>query len=156
MAGFKNIDLEKVSTLGPVGFVSQAPGTVASVLTAIVLYPIFYILPQPLDFLVLAAVVGVSALVLLLSWPRKDHKHIVIDEVAGQAIACFFMPTTILGFIAAVALFRFFDITKPGPIKKLEAMRPMWLGIFIDDVAAGFAAGIVGMIVFFIGGIVFF
>ena len=148
MAGLKNIDLEKVSTLGPIGHLSEAPGTVASVLTALVFYPVLWVMPQPLDFLVIAAVVGICALVLLLSWPSDDHKEIVIDEVAGQAIACFFLPTTIWAFILAVFLFRIFDILKPGPIKRLEKLRPVWLGIFVDDVAAGFAAGISGMVLY--------
>ena len=155
LAGLKNIDLHQVATLGRVGYVKEAPGTVASVLTAIALYPVFWLVPQPLHILVVIAVVGIAALVLLLSWPSGDHKEIVIDEVAGQAIACFFVPTTIVWFIVAVVLFRIFDIAKPGPIKKLEAVRPMWLGIFIDDVAAGLVAGVIGLGLYWASALVF-
>ena len=39
-------------------------------------------------------------------------------------------------------LFRFFDITKIGPIKKFEAL-PGGLGIMADDIIAGLCAFIV-------------
>ena len=76
---------------------------------------------------------------------RKDPKEVVVDEVAGQAI-------TLVGFhaafpgsvggaflggvVAAFLLFRFLDIWKPGPVRRLEAL-PGGTGIVLDDVAAG-------------------
>jgi phosphatidylglycerophosphatase A len=43
-------------------------------------------------------------------------------------------------------LFRAFDITKPWPIRKLEAL-PEGTGIMLDDVAAGVLAMAVGAII---------
>jgi phosphatidylglycerophosphatase A len=67
---------------------------------------------------------------------REDPGHVVIDEVAGQWLTLVVCrpdwPHALLG----LALFRLFDITKPWPIRKLEALPGGW-GIMLDDLAAG-------------------
>ena len=74
---------------------------------------------------------------------RKDPGIVVVDEVAGQLIAFLFIPVNagwwviITGFIA----FRLFDIWKPYPIRRLEALES-GLGIMADDVLAGVYAAI--------------
>ena len=45
------------------------------------------------------------------------------------------IKTGLIGFIA----FRFFDILKPGPIKKIEKL-PKGLGVMADDLLAGIFA----------------
>ena len=70
----------------------------------------------------------------------EDPGHVVIDEVAGQAIALAFAP--VFGWKYALAgfiLFRAFDIIKPPPVRQLERLRAGW-GIMMDDVAAGLLA----------------
>ena len=77
---------------------------------------------------------------------KKDPGKVVIDEVAGQFIALIPVPfvlgtawwTAILAFI----LFRFFDIVKPYPARRLESLEA-GLGIMADDIAAGVYAAIV-------------
>ena len=77
---------------------------------------------------------------------KKDPGRVVIDEVAGQFVALIPVPfvletawwTAILAFI----LFRFFDIVKPYPARKLESLEA-GLGIMADDVVAGVYAAIV-------------
>ncbi len=74
----------------------------------------------------------------------KDPRQIVIDEVAGQLMTLMFVPfsagwqTIAAGFL----LFRFFDVWKPFPGRKLEQLDS-GLGIMIDDLVAGFYAAIV-------------
>lgn len=74
---------------------------------------------------------------------RKDPGAVVVDEVVGQMIAFLFVPfnsgvwTIIVGFFA----FRLFDIWKPYPIRRLEALDA-GLGIMADDVLAGAYAAI--------------
>jgi phosphatidylglycerophosphatase A len=77
---------------------------------------------------------------------KSDPREIVIDELAGQCIAL--TPAVILTkfsplLVAALgfALFRFFDITKPLGIKKLEKLPAGW-GILADDLLAGVYAGL--------------
>jgi phosphatidylglycerophosphatase A len=72
----------------------------------------------------------------------KDPSKVVIDEVAGQMIALLSGPfwiQTWWGIITAFILFRAFDIWKPYPIRKLEALES-GLGIMLDDVLAGIYA----------------
>jgi phosphatidylglycerophosphatase A len=98
--------------------------------------------------------VAVSAIALAGIWAashveklsaRKDPGKVVIDEVVGQFIALIPVPfvletawwTAILAFI----LFRFFDIVKPYPARRLESL-PGGLGIMADDVIAGVYAAL--------------
>ncbi|HJU53508.1 MAG TPA: phosphatidylglycerophosphatase A, partial [Pyrinomonadaceae bacterium] len=75
---------------------------------------------------------------------RKDPGVVVADEVAGQLIAFLFVPVNVgwWAIIAGFALFRLFDIWKPYPIRRLEALES-GLGIMADDVLAGVYAAIV-------------
>jgi phosphatidylglycerophosphatase A len=74
---------------------------------------------------------------------RKDPGAVVIDEVVGQLLTFAFVPagagpwTVLAGFLA----FRVFDIWKPYPIRRLEALKA-GLGIMADDVLAGFYAAV--------------
>jgi len=71
---------------------------------------------------------------------RADPSECVIDEVAGQFVACAFAPRALLGFTLAFLLFRMFDIFKPWPIGLAERLHG-GLGIMADDIVAGVAAG---------------
>jgi phosphatidylglycerophosphatase A len=81
---------------------------------------------------------------------KKDPGKVVIDEVAGQMLSLAAMPlafaswwTLVLAFVA----FRFFDIVKPYPARRLESLEA-GLGIMADDIVAGaYAALVVGLVV---------
>lgn len=77
---------------------------------------------------------------------REDPGFVVIDEVAGQWIALIAMKPDWKHAALALGLFRLFDIWKPWPIRRLEAL-PEGTGIMLDDVAAGVLALAVGLIV---------
>lgn len=82
-----------------------------------------------------------------------DHRSIVWDEFIGQWIAL--LPLLIpgllpagnlaqaLAILAGFALFRLFDVWKPGPISWLDRRVKGGLGVMIDDVLAGVFAAIV-------------
>ncbi len=67
---------------------------------------------------------------------REDPGFIVVDEVAGQWLALLFVPPLWPNALLALILFRFFDILKPWPIRRFEAL-PEGTGIMADDLAAG-------------------
>ena len=67
---------------------------------------------------------------------EKDAPSIVIDEIAGYLISMFLVPSG-WGFMAAgFILFRFFDIVKPWPLKRVQDLHG-GLGVMLDDVGAG-------------------
>ncbi|HEV7745018.1 MAG TPA: phosphatidylglycerophosphatase A [Pyrinomonadaceae bacterium] len=78
---------------------------------------------------------------------KKDPGKVVIDEVAGQYLALIAVPFASLTsawplLVLAFILFRFFDIVKPYPARKMESL-PGGLGIMADDIVAGLYAAIV-------------
>jgi phosphatidylglycerophosphatase A len=89
-----------------------------------------------------ATVIGLWAIeVYLQTAALKDPKEVVIDEVAGQLFALVPAGLDWRLWIIAFILFRFFDITKIGPIGWAERL-PRAFGVMIDDVIAGIVAGL--------------
>jgi phosphatidylglycerophosphatase A len=144
-----------IATFFGAGLGRPGPGTYGSV-TTVLLWGLYAWLARPTPHSLLIALVAVIVLSLALGVPaativaresgRKDPQFIVIDEVAGQAIALLFMPANWLGGLIALILFRLFDITKPFPIRQFENLPEGW-GIVFDDVAAGlYALGVASLL----------
>ncbi len=97
-----------------------------------------------------ACVICVPAVAALVG--KTDPGEVVIDEVAGQAVAFLIVPwllpadasSTQVWLVAGLGflLFRVIDITKPWPIKKLEAFPAGW-GVLADDLLAGVFAAVI-------------
>ena len=68
---------------------------------------------------------------------RKDPGIFVIDEVIGYLITVLWLrgPSP-LALVVAFFVFRFFDIVKPPPARRMERI-PGGHGILLDDVMAG-------------------
>lgn len=73
----------------------------------------------------------------------NDPSVVVIDEVSGQLIALtpILLAPSLEGIFVSFALFRFFDIFKPYPIRKLERLRAGH-GVMADDALAGVYAAV--------------
>lgn len=132
------------STFFGAGFFPVAPGTAASFITMLIYKFGLYKLSWPFQaliivFLVIAGAAASTRYGRLLN--RKDPGRIVIDETCGQLIALFLVTPGWKELLLAFILFRIFDILKPYPIKKLEALPHGW-GIMADDVGAGLAAAV--------------
>ena len=79
------------------------------------------------------------------SWSGADDDPgwVVIDEVAGQMLALLALPRpTWPGLVAAFALFRAFDIAKPGPVGWADRQGGA-VGIMADDILAGAGAALI-------------
>lgn len=66
----------------------------------------------------------------------RDPGVIVIDEVAGMALAALLLPPTPRALAAAFALFRVFDVAKPPPARAAGRL-PGGVGVVLDDLVAG-------------------
>jgi phosphatidylglycerophosphatase A len=134
-----------LSTFFGVGRSPVAPGTAAS----IVALPLAWLIqrycgPYILAIAALAAFgIGVwSTGRYARETGKDDPSECVIDEVAGQWLACAFAPLSLPGYGIAFALFRLFDITKLWPVSWGEKQSG-GMGIMLDDMIAGAMAGII-------------
>ena len=143
-----------IATLGPIGTSLPAPGTFGSIAALIAGYFLlsagwFWLAGSTL----LALLAGVwAAEIYEAESGKKDASEVIIDEVAGQWSVLLVAPLSIEGFITAFLLFRFFDITKPFPVNKAEAIKG-GMGVMADDMVAGFLAG-VGVIALMLSGVI--
>ena len=91
-------------------------------------------------------IAGVAVLITILGiWVSKrmahatgtkDPQFVVIDEAAGVMLTLAFAPATWQGAVAALLLFRLFDITKPPPCRWCERHLSPGPGIMLDDTCA--------------------
>ncbi len=127
-----------------------APGTAGSLLgllLAWILASHVPILGRPLGLLMSGLVVGLIGVVVsgpvCRALESEDPGCIVIDEIAGQMVACagaVLVPGSPLwAWGAAFVLFRVFDVWKPLGIGRLQKLPGGW-GIVADDLAGGLAA----------------
>lgn len=143
-----NAPARVIATWFGLGYVPKGPGTAGSVggmLIAWVLHE--YAGAGPMTFAVLGIVLCIPGIwaagVVAKELGREDPQIVVVDEVVGQWI-------TLAGashlnwksWLAALALFRLFDIWKPAPVRQLERL-PGGVGIVADDAMAGVYAALV-------------
>ena len=82
---------------------------------------------------------------------KEDPSEIVIDEWVGQWIALWLIPHSFYWGFASFVLFRFFDISKLGPVQGMDDIKS-GTGIMMDDVVAGILALLVTQsLYYFIG-----
>ena len=143
MTKFADILLCNLATLGPIGHLRLAPGTIGSL---VALGTGYLIANLSLGVLV-AAILALSILGTFAAerygqrTGKKDASEVIIDEVAGQWIALIILPLDLWWFAAAFVLFRFFDITKIGPVGMAEQLSG-GVGVMADDIVAGLLAAL--------------
>lgn len=121
------------------GYLPKAPGTWGSLLALPLhfflrqLTPSHYALALGAIFFIAVITAGQAEKIL----DRKDPGVIVIDEVIGMLITLIAAPDNPLIWLLGFALFRFFDIFKPYPIRLIDQRINGGLGIVLDDVLAG-------------------
>ena len=68
---------------------------------------------------------------------KKDPGIVVTDEVAGYFVTIAWIGKPEIGYLlAGFFVFRVFDVWKPWPVRRLEAIGG-GTGILLDDLAAG-------------------
>ncbi len=125
------------------GLSPWAPGT-AGTLLAWAMYPLIraplseFVFFALLISLFLAGVIAAERTGQALGVP--DHGAIVWDEIIATWLVLAFTPETLIWQAIAVALFRFFDIVKPPPVRWADRSFKGGFGVMFDDiVAAGYA-----------------
>lgn len=134
-----------ISTFFGLGYFPVAPGTITSLVVILAYKFYLYQLSWPLYLLIIffLFLVGVyTSTKFSAESNKKDPRKIVIDEACGQLLVLFRMSEAWFPVLASFILFRVFDIVKPYPIKKVEALPAGW-GIMMDDVVAAIYAGVI-------------
>jgi len=121
-----------------IGALPIMPGTYATI-AAIPLYLMLVKLP------LLAYITITIALNALGVWlcgktnrdfGTEDHPAAVWDEIAAFLIVMIGVPITWYYIALGVALFRLFDIWKPGPIGWVDRNMHGGIGVMLDDILA--------------------
>ena len=120
------------------GLSPVAPGTMGT----LVAIPFAFALKSlgPVGFWIVLVFLFFLGVLLCEQVSRKlgvhDHGGIVWDEMVGYWLSIAFVPLQWQWLLAAFLLFRFFDIIKPWPIRKIDEKIKGGLGIMTDDVVA--------------------
>lgn len=118
------------------GYSPLAPGTLGSIWGLLIYlqlreFPGVYILTVTLLFAVGFLLCGKAEQI----FGRKDSPRIVIDEIASMSLVYLFIKPTRFMIISGFLLFRIFDIIKPSPAKRIQALSGS-AGVMLDDVVA--------------------
>ena len=143
-----------IATLGGIGLFPLAPGTVGSIFGWI----IFIVLSHYIEMIFATVlIIFLSIYVSNLATKdlvNKDHKSIVIDEMAGIWLAM--IPVIYIASsqyertlyaVVTLIFFRLFDILKPYPISYVDKNFKGGFGIVLDDLIAGVFAGILATVI---------
>lgn len=128
-----------------VGYSPIAPGTLGTLIAI----PVYYFLSNISSPIYEITLVGFFFLSVWISesaeifFGKKDDQRIVIDEIMGFLVTMLWVPKTAILMVIGFFLFRFFDILKPFPIRRLEKRLKGGYGVVLDDVLAGVYANIV-------------
>lgn len=146
-------------TVGYSGLAPKAPGTVGSFVSLLLGMFILTFLDAQTLFLgtLLISIIAIKAIDKYEAQSGiHDDKRIVIDELAGMWLALSIAPAISInlneiadfqnGFliqsILSFVLFRYFDITKPSIIGRIDDNVKGGMGVMGDDIVAGLVAGI--------------
>lgn len=142
------------------GRLPVAPGTWGSLPPTLVFALMCLLSTSAVIVSIVMAVLALAGSVLCIKFApasitatgKTDPREVVADELAGQAVTLLVIPFLVVGTastsqiwgiaVLGFLLFRFFDIVKPWPIRKLEKLPQGW-GVLADDLMAGLYAAIV-------------
>ncbi len=132
-----------LATVCGAGYLPIAPGTAGSAVALVILWLVPFSPAGLVAFFVVVTLAGTwAAHVAEAALGEKDPGVIVIDEVAGMTLAVLALPRTVPVLLTAFVLFRVFDVVKPFPAGRAQAL-PGGLGVMVDDLIAGLYALVV-------------
>lgn len=143
MSRVSDFFVKAAATFFGVGYARRAPGTFGSLAgLALAAFLGAWLLPALIFLLIVGYAICRPAVRVFSS---GDPSRFVLDEVCGMMIGASVYPKTPLWYLAAFALFRFFDILKPWPISKVQGMKHP-SAIMSDDVLAGVFTAALGFL----------
>jgi phosphatidylglycerophosphatase A len=144
-----------IATCGYLGYIPVAPGTFGSAAGLALFAAIRSSGSSTAEWIVIAILFGAgiwSGTIAEDHFGGIDPGPVVLDEVVGMLITLAFLPVNALGAVAGFLVFRLFDVIKPWPSARFEAL-PGGLGVMADDGMAAVYSNLVvrGLIALFPG-----
>jgi phosphatidylglycerophosphatase A len=133
-----------IATAGYCGYFPIAPGTVGSAAGLLVYALVWWSGSPVLEVGLIAALFAIGVWAGTIAeryFGGVDPGPIVVDEVVGMLITLAFIPVGLTGALAGFFLFRVFDVIKPYPAGRLEALHG-GLGVMADDAMAAVYANL--------------
>ncbi len=141
--------VNNLATLGPLGYLTKAPGTMGSV-AGVLWYSAVFHFASPMGYLLLLAVsifiaIGICGEAEQRMF-KRDPGEVVLDEFVCIPVCFIGLQGAISAWggwawcllLAGFLLFRLFDITKPLIINRMQNL-PGGVGVVADDFAAALA-----------------
>jgi phosphatidylglycerophosphatase A len=133
-----------LATAGYTGYAPIAPGTVGSAVGLLVYVLVWWTRSPVVEVGLIVGLFGAGTWAGTIAeryFGGIDPGPIVIDEVVGMLMTLAFIPVTLTGAIVGFFLFRLFDVIKPYPAGRLEALHGGF-GVMADDAMAAIYANI--------------
>jgi len=136
-----------LATAGYSGYFPIAPGTVGSAVGLLVYAAIRWAQSPVLPIVEVLVILSLFAAGVWASTAAERHfggidpGPIVLDEVVGMLMTLAFIPVGLSGALAGFVLFRIFDVIKPFPARRFEALHG-GLGVMADDAMAAIYANV--------------
>ena len=134
-----------IASFGYWGYFPIAPGTVGSAAGLVVYLLVWWTQSLAVE---IALILSLFAAGVWAGTPAEryfggiDPGPILIDEVVGMLITLAFIPVGLSGALLGFFIFRVFDVIKPYPAGRFEAMHG-GLGVMADDAMAAIYANLV-------------
>jgi phosphatidylglycerophosphatase A len=133
-----------IATAGYAGYFPIAPGTVGSAVGLLVYALVWWTGSTAVEVVLIAGLFALGVWAGTIAeryFGGVDPGPIVMDEVVGMLITLAFIPVGWSAALAGFFLFRVFDVIKPFPAGRFEALHG-GLGVMADDAMAAVYANL--------------
>jgi len=133
-----------VATCGYIGYLPVAPGTFGSAAGLACFAALRWWSSVSVELAAIGVLLAIgvwSGTVAEQHFGGVDPGPVVLDEVAGMLITLALVPVNVAGAIFGFLVFRLFDVIKPWPANRFEAL-PGGLGVMADDAMAAVYANL--------------
>lgn len=122
------------------GLAPKAPGTFGTLPALPLAWILLFLGSSKIGLIILSVVLFFIGIWICNVTERDlgvhDYGGIVWDEIVAMLLILAFVPQTVLWWLMAFLVFRFFDAVKPPPIKWFDQKVSGGFGVMLDDIIA--------------------
>lgn len=130
-----------LGSIGFLGYIPPAPGTIGSALGCALAWLLLVRSPVAVNvYLLICFVTAIFGFLLARNcqthFGKPDPGAFILDELAGQLLVFIAVPISWRSLLLGFLYFRFLDIIKPFPVRESEQVEG-GTGVMLDDLVAG-------------------